>query len=143
MFLYPCKRWSTPHCWSIAWLERKPRAQLDKTRTGGGSNFAVQRRRQAGCWRVQADQVECIGCLTADLQREPAFKANIAIQPQIDIAVTRRTQIVAGSVAVRSARSDAAGDAGSIRDEGRCIEPFGCSSRAASVRIEECVDSGN
>src|ERR1700733_9781454 len=103
-------------------LERQPSSQLNQSRTGGGGDLAVKKRRQVSSRRVQTDQVEGVGGLTAELQRE-SFKGDVAEDAQVNIAVTWRTQIVARRVAVRAVGANT--EAGTVgRERGR-IEPLG------------------
>ena len=104
--------------------------------------MAIQSGLQVGRRCVQADQVEGIGGLAAELERE-SFETEVAEHPQVDIAISRRAQIVARRVAVGSARSDAACHARAVLSKSCRIEPRFRRDRPGSVRIEECAHSRN
>ena len=56
--------------------------------------------------RIQADQIEGIGSLAAELKRE-SFEMEVSEHSQVYIPVSGRAQIVARCVAVGSARANA------------------------------------
>ena len=125
-------------------LEADPRTDLNETRAGSPCDLAVIPRGQGCSWWVEADKIERVGGISAELQTNSTFEAEVARDSQIDVAVTRRPQGIAWCIAVGAARANpsscAAGSAsGAVGCEGSGIEPSLRSREAASVNTEERV----
>src|ERR1700733_13828675 len=125
-------------------LEADPRTYLNQARTGCPCDLAVISRRKGRLRCVEADHVERVGGISAELQTKATFKAEVAGDTQIDVAVTRRPQGVARCIAVGAARANpggrAAGSAGgAVGCEGSGIEPSLGSREATSVNTEERI----
>src|ERR1700758_4787745 len=95
-------------------LEAEPRANLNETSAGCGSDLAEGCRRwrrpnsarRSTCARrcVQANHVECIGRLAAELEDHPLTDPDVLEDTEVDIAVPRGTQIVTRRITVSTAR---------------------------------------
>lgn len=82
-------------------LEADTRTKLDQTRTLSRRDLAVIPRGQICRWRHEADHVERVSGIGAELQADSTFKAEVARDPQIDVPVTWRSQVVARRSPVR------------------------------------------
>jgi len=125
-------------------LEADPRTDLNETGAGSPCDLAVIPRGQGCSWCVEADKIERVGGISAELQTDSTFEAEVARDSQIDVAVTRRPQGIAWCIAVGTARANpgscAAGSAGgTVGCEGSGIEPSLRSREAVSVNTEERV----
>src|ERR1700728_1672425 len=124
------------------WSEGEPRSHLDKAGAGSSGDLAINRRRHIRSRRVEAHHVEGVRCLATQLEDEP-LKVKVAEDAQIDVPVTRRTQIVTWGIAVGPTGSDTTGDTWSVGREGGGVEPGVAGNLAAAVGIEEGIDARN